>query len=69
MQLHWPWKKSLPVVEDVVVPPLPAVIVVADAPPEAAIIAFFNGVNQAFASFVSPELLGCIPSTGSVASS
>jgi hypothetical protein len=58
-----------PVVEDAVVPPLPAVVVVAGAPPEAAIIAFFNGVNQAFAGFASPELLGCTPSTVSVASS
>jgi TctA family transporter len=47
---------------------LPAVVVVAGVPPEAAIFAFFNGVSHAFANFVSPELLGCTPSTVSVAS-
>jgi hypothetical protein len=82
---HWPHTGDVPPVltgevaallEDVVPPPLPAVVfvgvtavVVTGKPPEAAIIAFFNGVNHAFSSFVFPELLGCTPSTVSVASS
>jgi hypothetical protein len=55
--------------EEDVVAPLPAEVAVVGVPPDAAMIAFFNGANSVFASFVFPELLRWTPSTVSVASS